>query len=284
MCRLAAGFGIMAVRRITGPLQALQAASLHLGRPGAQDSNKDITTTEEIGDLARTLETISGRLGRTLDSLRESEESFRDIVENSVEGFFSIDLKGRIVASNLATCATLACRPDQFIGTSYKQWLTPDMAQKAKATFNGVFTSGQPLHDVLFEARRLDGQPLMVRGNVRLLVKNGQPAGFQVMMRDVTAQQRIEAQLQRAEKVGRLADERQRNDLVIFDLTIPGGMGGLEAFRLIRRIDPAVKGIVTSGYSQDPVISDPAAYGFAGAMQKPFTIQDLSALVGRITA
>ena len=64
-------------------------------------------------------------------------------------------------------------------------------------------------------------------------------------------------------------------DVVIMDLTIPGGMGGKETIRKLREIDPQVKGIVSSGYSNDPVMAEYEKYGFAGMVHKPFEIDDL---------
>lgn len=64
-------------------------------------------------------------------------------------------------------------------------------------------------------------------------------------------------------------------DVVIMDLTIPGGMGGKEAIQKLREIDPQVKGIVSSGYSNDPVMAEYEKYGFAGMVYKPFEIEDL---------
>lgn len=60
-------------------------------------------------------------------------------------------------------------------------------------------------------------------------------------------------------------------DLVILDLTVPGGMGGLEANRLILEHDPAAITIVTSGYSTDADIEKYMIHGFRGALPKPFT-------------
>lgn len=63
---------------------------------------------------------------------------------------------------------------------------------------------------------------------------------------------------------------------VIMDLTIPGGMGGKEAIKQLRGLDPAVKAIVSSGYSDDPVIANYKDYGFSGCVNKPYQIKDLS--------
>jgi len=67
----------------------------------------------------------------------------------------------------------------------------------------------------------------------------------------------------------------KRYDLVIMDLTIPGGMGGKEAVSILRAIDPAVKAIVSSGYSSDPVLADFRAHGFSGMVAKPYAIKEL---------
>jgi len=69
---------------------------------------------------------------------------------------------------------------------------------------------------------------------------------------------------------------------VIFDLTIPGGVGGMETMKVLKDIDPEIKGVVISGYSQDPVMSNPEEYGFAAALQKPFNITRLTHVLSMI--
>jgi CheY-like chemotaxis protein len=64
-------------------------------------------------------------------------------------------------------------------------------------------------------------------------------------------------------------------DLVIMDLTIPGGMGGREAVTLVRQEDPAAKVVVASGYSTDPVLANYRDYGFSAAIAKPFQLNEL---------
>jgi PAS domain S-box-containing protein len=65
-------------------------------------------------------------------------------------------------------------------------------------------------------------------------------------------------------------------DAILLDLTIPGGMGGKEAIQHLKRLDPHVKAIVTSGYSDDPIMSDFQSYGFQDILVKPYKIVDLA--------
>ena len=69
---------------------------------------------------------------------------------------------------------------------------------------------------------------------------------------------------------------------VIMDLTIPGGMGGKEAIGKLLEIDPAVRAIVSSGYSEDPVMADFRSYGFRGVAIKPYRIRELSEVVATV--
>ncbi len=64
-------------------------------------------------------------------------------------------------------------------------------------------------------------------------------------------------------------------DAMIMDLTVPGGMGGKETAAEILRLDPAAKILVSSGYSNDPIITSYRQYGFCGLLIKPYKIQDL---------
>jgi len=71
---------------------------------------------------------------------------------------------------------------------------------------------------------------------------------------------------------------------VIMDLTIPGGMGGKEAAGQILAIDPKACLIVSSGYSNDPIMSDYSAYGFHGAIAKPYKMTEFGQLLSSMLA
>jgi len=71
-------------------------------------------------------------------------------------------------------------------------------------------------------------------------------------------------------------------DAVIMDLTIPGGMGGKEATQKLIETNPGVKVIVSSGYSNDPVMSNFKEYGFSDVIAKPYRIKELSEILHRL--
>lgn len=69
---------------------------------------------------------------------------------------------------------------------------------------------------------------------------------------------------------------------VILDLTVKGGMGGLEALKALKQYDPRTKAIVSSGYSQDPVIAHFKEYGFCGAIGKPYSLEKLKKVMNGV--
>jgi CheY-like chemotaxis protein len=71
---------------------------------------------------------------------------------------------------------------------------------------------------------------------------------------------------------------------VILDLTIPGGMGGKETMETLLDIDPQIKAIVSSGYSDDPIMADFQKYGFSAVIAKPYRVAELSKILQRITS
>lgn len=66
------------------------------------------------------------------------------------------------------------------------------------------------------------------------------------------------------------------------DLTIPGGMGGSEAAEQILALDPQARLIVSSGYSNDQIMSDYSKYGFSAAAAKPYKILELGQLLSAL--
>ncbi|RMF57153.1 MAG: PAS domain-containing sensor histidine kinase, partial [Calditrichaeota bacterium] len=124
------------------------------------------------------------------------------------------------------------------------------------------------------------------RGDARILVMDDDP-----MVRDVLGKLLGVAgyQVEFAED-GREAleiyqqamDKGERFDLVIMDLTIPGGMGGKETIPRLLELDPDAKAIVSSGYSNDPVMAHYREYGFQGIVKKPYRLKEVTQAVQEV--
>ncbi len=70
--------------------------------------------------------------------------------------------------------------------------------------------------------------------------------------------------------------------IVILDLTIPGKMGGREAIEELKKLDPGIKAVVSSGYSNDPVMANYSEYGFSAVVKKPFIIEELEEVLSTV--
>jgi PAS domain S-box-containing protein len=68
---------------------------------------------------------------------------------------------------------------------------------------------------------------------------------------------------------------------MVFDITIPGGMGGKAAVKEIRKLNPGIPVFVASGYADDQVMKNPAEYGFTDSINKPFSIMELSEMLSK---
>jgi CheY-like chemotaxis protein len=69
-------------------------------------------------------------------------------------------------------------------------------------------------------------------------------------------------------------------DFVLLDLTIPGGMGGREAFEEMKKLSPDLKAYISSGYADNPIMADYKKIGLSGVIKKPYTVKELISIFG----
>ncbi len=133
------------------------------------------------------------------------------------------------------------------------------------------------------------GEPVpMAAGSARVLVLDDEeaicmlvtcalePLGYEVT--ETNDGRQTIAAYEKAMKEGR------PYDLVISDLTIPGGMGGQETIKRLHELDPNVRAIVSSGYANDPIMSRYEESGFCGMIAKPYEIDALGRKVAEVLA
>ena len=71
-------------------------------------------------------------------------------------------------------------------------------------------------------------------------------------------------------------------DIVILDLSVANGLGGKETIEQLRKYDPYVKAIVSTGYMNDPAVENFSLYGFCEKLTKPYALKDLKNLLEKV--
>ncbi len=120
-------------------------------------------------------------------------------------------------------------------------------------------------------------------GAGRLLVMDDEPAVRSTVGALLRHMGYLVELAEHGERAVSLYEEAQRHgqpfDLVILDLTVRGGMGGAQTLQALRRLQPAVKAIASSGYADDPVLLDPTRHGFRDALVKPYRMAELQTIL-----
>ena len=138
--------------------------------------------------------------------------------------------------------------------------------------------------EILVVEKKVEGKPIMGEG--RILVMDDEKH-----VRDLAAEMlssigyKVTTAIDGTEAIEMYKEAMESGnpfDAVIIDLTIPGGMGGKETIQKLIEVDPQVKAIVSSGYSNDPILANFGEYGFKGVVAKPYKTSELSAVLHRV--
>jgi len=137
-------------------------------------------------------------------ALRTSEEKYRTILENMIEGYFEVDLAGNVVFFNEALCELVGYPAQDLRGVNYRTFFEADdeITQAIFNTYNRIYTTGQPIHGFEHPIHTKDGTIITVATTVALIHDSEDtPIGFRVLARDVTEKRRLETQLQQAQRM-----------------------------------------------------------------------------------
>jgi len=152
----------------------------------------DSRTGEVVGTLAL-LTNLTDRV-KAEEALKESEQRYREILETTAEGFYEVDLKGKIVACNRAAAKMLGFKQEELTGLNYKS-LCKDFDAVFRE-FNQAFASGKSKFNVLLEMIRKDGSINIADLSVSLIYdQQGNITGFRGMGRDITERVKLEEHL-----------------------------------------------------------------------------------------
>ena len=146
---------------------------------------------------------------RAQEALRESEEKYRTILEDIEDGYFEVDIAGNLTFFNGSLCRIFGYSKDELIGMNNRQYTDEENAKKLYQTFNRVYTTGKSDKGFDWEIISKDGNKILVEASISPKKDSeGQPIGFQGIVRDVSDRRQIEkdkakleARLQRAQKM-----------------------------------------------------------------------------------
>ena len=162
----------------------------------------DILPVEEDGSRAVViLKDVTDRKMHD-KTLQASEEKYRTILESMEDGYYETDIAGNFTFFNESLCEILGHSRDEIIGMDYRQYTDEETAIRVYQTFNKVYTTGNPDKGLNWPIIGKDGTKRSVEASVSLR-KNaeGEPIGFRGAVRDISEKQRLEAQLQQANRV-----------------------------------------------------------------------------------
>jgi PAS domain S-box-containing protein len=137
---------------------------------------------------------------RADESLKESEERYRGLFENSTEGVFAVDLAGNYASVNKAMEELTGYSREELIGRSYREFVSPQTAEFVFGEYNKLFRTAEPIHNIVYERVNKDGKRGWLEGYANVIKKEGKVVGFQGTLRDITERRRVEQALQESEE------------------------------------------------------------------------------------
>ncbi|HLG13771.1 MAG TPA: PAS domain S-box protein [Blastocatellia bacterium] len=136
---------------------------------------------------------------RTEEALKQSEEKYRTILESIEDGYYEVDLSGKLVFFNEPVTKILGYPEKELIGLGHRDYVDKETAESVMTAFNRVFKTGEAIQDFSYQIRRKDGAVRHVESSISLKRDGaGQPVGFLGIIRDVTERREAERELERS--------------------------------------------------------------------------------------
>ena len=206
-----------------------------------------------------------------------------DILPRLTEPYFTTRARENASGIGLTVCEAIAkshdglleIRSSKGIGTTATLVLPVSAADGASPARSEV-PAAAPFHPL----------PAPRHDHLRVLVLEDEPMVRRAMVFALRREGWEVVETERGEDTVVAWEEAMREgrpyDLLVSDLTIRGGMGGVETLQRILTLDPQARALACSGYTDDPVISDPRRFGFRVSLPKPFDPAALARAVRQI--
>lgn len=132
------------------------------------------------------------------EALKESEQRYRNILEEIQDAYYEVDVRGNFTFFNHRMCEMLGYEKEEMLGMNNRQYLDEHNAKLVYQTFNRVFQTGKPTKGFAWKLTRKDESEIWVNASVSLIQSNeGGKIGFRGIVRDITQQKEMERELHR---------------------------------------------------------------------------------------
>jgi PAS domain S-box-containing protein len=162
-------------------------------------TGRDVALAEKIGNQivgAITNAQLFTQHEEAEKALRESEEKYRNILENIADGYYEVDLAGNLTFFNDSVSQLLGYTKEELMGMNDRQYTNQENAKKLYQAFNKVYRTGEPTQVFDWEIMRKDGAERFIEASVSLVKDSkGQPTGFRGIVRDSTERKSAEEAL-----------------------------------------------------------------------------------------
>jgi len=149
-----------------------------------------------------------------LEALRQSEEKYRNILENIEDAYYEVDLAGNLTFFNDSLCRLYGYSKEELMGMNYRRYGDKETAKKVFQAYNKVYNTKKPTKEFDWQAIRKDGTKIYVEVSISLQKNSsGNSIGFKGIIRDVTDRKRSEEKLRKSERRYKLIAEKI-NDIV----------------------------------------------------------------------
>ena len=135
---------------------------------------------------------------QTEETVRESEERYRTIIENIVDGYYEVDLSGNFTFFNDALCHMIGYSRDELMGMNNREYMDEETARRIYQVFSRVYDTNKPAkgfeHVIILpnsgNKKDVESSVSLIRG------PEGAPIGFRGILRDITERKKAEKKLQ----------------------------------------------------------------------------------------
>jgi PAS domain S-box-containing protein len=142
--------------------------------------------------LRREVDSLTQRISEVEEELRESEEKYRNVLENIEDCYFEVDLAGDFTFANSSLCRILGYTSEEMSGINYRVLMDAENANKVLRFFDEVYKTGIPQRGYDWEVIGKDGARMYIEVLISLIVRPGEkPTRFRGIARDITGRKRM---------------------------------------------------------------------------------------------